>query len=565
MKAILFLQLVLVGCFAVAQNVGIGINTPAAAYNLHLHENVNGDVSFGMTNITTTGANLRGARFRLFDDQLQISNYELSGTIKFATNLNTRLTVAANGNIGIATSTPLALLHVSGNSVLFNATGDIPVSAGNTPINGLGRRMMWYPDKAAFRVGYVASVNWDKDSIGLYSFAAGNNVKSVGSSSTAFGNATKAIGNASVAMGSGSIASGTASVALGIGTSATGEYSTAIGFGSSASNTYATAFGIATIASGTAAMAIGESTTASGTNSTAMGKSTFASGNYATAMGRETNAGANYATAMGYGCTALADNATAMGYYTNAIGQYATAMGNGSIASSTTSTAIGYHTIASYNNAIAMGYYTTASGYNSTAMGSSVTTNGFEGCLIIGDNTGIPATPSICYRANEFRARFDGGYAFYTNAGGSTGVYMVNGANSWASISDSTKKEKFIKTDGEYVLGSIRNMRLGSWNYKSQNPKTFRHYGPMAQEFFKAFGHDALGSIGSDTLISSADIDGVMMISIQALEKRTQKMEDLFHENTTLKQQVASLAELVAKMEKQIALRPGIAGIQPVK
>ena len=29
--------------------------------------------------------------------------------------------------------------------------------------------MMWYPDKAAFRVGRVTNDNWDTDSIGDYS------------------------------------------------------------------------------------------------------------------------------------------------------------------------------------------------------------------------------------------------------------------------------------------------------------------------------------------------------------------------------------------------------------
>ncbi|MBA2249132.1 MAG: hypothetical protein H0W12_02955 [Chitinophagaceae bacterium] len=78
---------------------------------------------------------------------------------------------AQNGNVGIGIPTPLARLHVADSSVVFTATGDIPVTPGNPPISGVGRRMMWYPGKAAFRVGYVSAAKWDKDSIGNYSFA----------------------------------------------------------------------------------------------------------------------------------------------------------------------------------------------------------------------------------------------------------------------------------------------------------------------------------------------------------------------------------------------------------
>lgn len=80
-------------------------------------------------------------------------------------------------------------------------------------------------------------------------------------------------------------------------------------------------------------------------------------------------------------------------------------------------------------------------------------------------------------------------------------------------------------------------MKLGSWNYLSQNPLKQRHYGPMAQDFYAAFGKDEFGTIGNDTTINSADFDGVNLIAIQALEKRTQKIEQLEKENNALKQQ----------------------------
>jgi Chaperone of endosialidase len=102
-------------------------------------------------------------------------------------------------------------------------------------------------------------------------------------------------------------------------------------------------------------------------------------------------------------------------------------------------------------------------------------------------------------------------------------------------------KEKVTLTDGEDFLKKISLMKLGSWNYISQNPLKQRHYGPMAQDFYAAFGKDEFGTIGNDTTINSADFDGVNLIAIQALEKRTQKIEKLEKENEELRKMMLQL------------------------
>jgi len=48
----------------------------------------------------------------------------------------------------------------------------------------------------------------------------------------------------------------------------------------------------------------------------------------------------------------------------------------------------------------------------------------------------------------------------------------------------------------------------------------------MAQDFFAAFGHDGVGTIGTDTTITSTDMDGILMIAAQALESRIAKQHD---------------------------------------
>ncbi|MDD3875744.1 MAG: tail fiber domain-containing protein [Bacteroidales bacterium] len=233
-------------------------------------------------------------------------------------NANTTDTIYRTGNVGIGTSTPSALLHTNGTgtgqgNVLF--TGSYKSSSpGDPPVSGAGTRMMWYPDKAAFRAGRVLGAFWDKDSVGNYSFATGYD--------------TKAKGFSSVALCQNSVASGYASIAIGRISIALGDYATAIGNSSSASANNATAIGLFAMADGYASMALGYTSLASGGASTALGFSATASADYATAIGNSTVASGNSSTAMGIATSASGDFSTAMGSNTTAASAYETVMGS---------------------------------------------------------------------------------------------------------------------------------------------------------------------------------------------------------------------------------------------
>jgi hypothetical protein len=155
-------------------------------------------------------------------------------------------TVAQIGKVGINTSSPQAMLHVKDGSVLFSGATTLPGTPGNPPDSGIGVRMMWYPDKAAFRAGYVISNQWDKDSIGNYSFASGASTKAKGNYSTALGYFTNATGDYSTALGYAANASGFTSTAMGYAANASGFTSTALGYYTNATGDYSTALGIAT-------------------------------------------------------------------------------------------------------------------------------------------------------------------------------------------------------------------------------------------------------------------------------------------------------------------------------
>ncbi len=312
-------------------NIGIGTSTPAAKLDV---------AGTGAFTGTVSGANaINNDEFITKGQFLYTSLWDTAGQNIY--NKNT-------GNVGIGTSTPSALLQTYGTgtgegNVLF--VGTYKTTPGAAPASGAGTRMMWYPDKAAFRAGCVDGVHgayWDTDSIGKYSVSFGYNTKAKGNNSTAMGWLSEA----------------------------SGYYSTAMGFYTTASANVSTAMGNQTTASGNYSTAMGKQTTASGEYSTAMGWITTASEDFSTAMGNRTTASGNVSTAMGGATTASAGVATAMGNHTTASGFTSTAMGFYSTASGDNSTAIGRETTASGFASTAMGAYTTASGARSTAMGA---------------------------------------------------------------------------------------------------------------------------------------------------------------------------------------------------
>jgi hypothetical protein len=125
---------------------------------------------------------------------------------------------------------------------------------------------------------------------------------------------------------------------------------------------------------------------------------------------------------------------------------------------------------------------------------------------------------------------------------GNDSVTVIEGQVAFTSVSDKTQKENFQPVDGEEVLEKIRGFELTSWNFIGHDPKEFRHYGPMAQDFFAAFGHDGVGQIGSETTINSGDMAGILMIAVQALEKRTAELKHT-------KAQLAAMAERLEALE----------------
>lgn len=426
--------------------------------------------------------------------------------------------------VGIGTISPLARFHVVDSNVVFSATGDIPTIQGNTSVTGTGRRLLWYPDKAAFRVGYVSGIGWDGGFIGNYSFAAGKNTLGIGVASTSFGNSSNAGGNYSVAIGNNCITNGISSVAMGEDNFVNGNYAVALGKGLSASNSFSVAMGDSTESTGYASTAFGDSTRASGFASTAMGFYSVATNRFTTAIGVFSKATGDASMAFGYDANSFGRNSMSFGTDLIVTGDYATAIGNTN----------------------------TASGFMSTALGTQASTNGHAYSICIGANGNNPGNPSVANEHdNEFMVYADY-YRLWTGPFG-TSVFLTPGTNTWQSSCDKNLKENFETLDGEEVLKKIAGISFTSWNYKTQDPKKFRHYGIMAQDFYNAFGKDGYGTIGCDTLVNPIDMIGIDMTAIQALEKRTQSLSKLHEQVNALEKEKAAMKELLDAMQARLS------------
>jgi hypothetical protein len=202
-----------------------------------------------------------------------------------AVNATTNYSNPTSQNFGIGTVTALAKLHVADGALL--ATG----TTGSTPTSGAGTRMMWVPDRAAFRAGAVTGTQWDAANIGPYSVALGLDTKAAGIYTICLGNNSNATGNSSVAIGNGANATGNSAVVLGTWSLASGNTSIAIGNLVQATAVNSVAMGFAayglkqsSIAIGSYATADGQNAVAEGTwvSSTANGAMTFGAGYDAT-------------------------------------------------------------------------------------------------------------------------------------------------------------------------------------------------------------------------------------------------------------------------------------------
>jgi hypothetical protein len=187
------------------------------------------------TTLTLTG--LSNARVY----ELQVASICPTGTtppgngITFSTQTMWNESPAGNlynltASLGIGTAAPAARLHVVGSFLAMD-------TIGGTPVSGPGARVMWIPEKAAFRAGEVTAAQWDDENIGAKSVGIGYNAIASGNRSYAIGTAARATGAHTYAFGRDVRATARQSMAIGMGVRANTAHSIAFGIDSLTADT----------------------------------------------------------------------------------------------------------------------------------------------------------------------------------------------------------------------------------------------------------------------------------------------------------------------------------------
>jgi hypothetical protein len=261
----------------------------------------------------------------------------------------------------------------------------------------------------------------------------------------------------------------------------------------------------ATVGGGASNRATGQGATVSG------GFSSLASGDKSTISGGQAN-------------TASATDATVAGGLQNTAGgiQLSTVGGGG------TNTATGqFATIGGGANNTASATGATVPGGRQNSAGSDNTfAAGFRaqaahaGSFVWADSSNFDFFSTA---NDQFSVRSTGGARFVSGIDASgnpnAGVVLPASGGAWSSLSDRASKRAIKPASGHKVLRKLSSVPVSTWSYRAQDD-SIRHIGPMAQDFYRAFG------VGEDNKhISSVDADGVAMAAIKGLNRKVERLQ----------------------------------------
>jgi len=372
---------------------------------------------------------------------------------------------------------------------------------------------------------------------GMYSVVAGGGGGSISDSSSALGDwSAVGGGQQNVAKGSWSNVGGGqnneagnagVTVAGGVGNYAPGYMST-IGGGNNntAGGRWSTvAGGVENVANDTAG------TVGGGRNNRARGRysivaagggpnpvdSNSALGSWSTVSGGQRNTASGNHTTVGGGH----DNTASDSLATVGGGSNNTASGEGAIVGG------GKNNTASGDlSAVVGGYGNNVAGHSCVALGGSSNTLTADAWNSLAFGRGVDITSH--YTAAFFdgvhygrllinRDDEDGGGGYPLRVGtlndNGNGAYLTTGGV-WTDASSRSKKENFRILDGSQVLNKIETLSVTNWNFKESEE---RHIGPVAEDFYQAFGLGSGNPDDDSTSISALDLAGVSLVAVQEL------------------------------------------------
>ena len=481
-------------------------------------------------------------------------------------------------SIAIGTGIAKANVHLAAaKNVLF---GD--------DVTGSGFKLLWYGNKGAFRAGYLTNPFggynydkfWDYDSVGYYSFAAGQNSFARGFGSFAFGSFGWALGSSSVAFfgqarGNGSYSFGGNSIGRGSftveGTAQEeggiamygytgGRYGVSIGGGttglgaSSARKDYGVAIGWNADARGQASVSLGPND-AYGYNAFSTGWVTEARGNYSSTFGYRTNSYPYASMALGRYNVITGDSATWRStdpIFMIGDGTSNTNRSNSFMVQKNGQTAVGY------NAPTGMLNVSTALG---TLNGGGSVINTSDAAILIGTTS-----TGMAFDANQIESIGDELHFNFNSTedvliaqgGGNVGIGLSlptfqlqlstssagkPGGGSWTNSSDiRLKKNISAFQDGLASILKINPVRYQYNNISGYDTRK-EHVGVIAQELGKVAPY----------MIVPAPIDGIEYLHVDNSAMTymlINAVKELHEENTFLKEQFEILRSQVLELTK---------------
>jgi hypothetical protein len=195
-----------------------------------------------------------------------------------------------------------------------------------------------------------------------------------------------------------------------------------------------------------------------------------------------------------------------------------------------------YATVPGGADNTALGELSFAAGHNSDAAAAGT---------FVWSDFASGATQLKATTANQFLARASGGFTLWTNAANTIGAKLNAGSGTWASASDRTLKTDVAPIDDARVLDKVAALPVSEWSYKTE--PGVRHVGPMAQDFYAAFG------VGEDNRhITAIDEDGVALSAIKALRRQVADLKAQVSDVEALQAQVSELkAQMIAMRSRR--------------
>ncbi|MCB1056975.1 MAG: tail fiber domain-containing protein [Acidobacteria bacterium] len=172
------------------------------------------------------------------------------------------------------------------------------------------------------------------------------------------------------------------------------------------------------------------------------------------------------------------------------------------------------------------------------------TSSNFGGLRVKNTGTGNIQT-QFAGNSWEWRQTFrSGDLIFDSQEDGANELTLTTGGvltvTTLVETSDRNLKENFAPVTGSDVLDRLAALPIQRWNFKEDTTDT-THIGPMAQDFYAAFGVGA-----DDRHIAATDAHGVALAAIQALYQRLEEREALLEK---VLEQNQALAERVSALE----------------